>query len=105
MWHAPCLQAPEAPLARALGSNIRGDFPILHQQVNGKQLIYLDNAATSQKPQVSHVFLCFALYSSVLLHCLPTCLSVMIKSLCNDVALLPTACLTLFNQHGRGAIQ
>jgi cysteine desulfurase/selenocysteine lyase len=31
---------------------IRSDFPILHQQVNGKPLIYLDNAATTQKPQV-----------------------------------------------------
>lgn len=30
---------------------IRKDFPILHQEVNGKPLIYLDNAATSQKPQ------------------------------------------------------
>ncbi len=30
---------------------IRGDFPILRQQVNGKPLIYLDNAATAQKPQ------------------------------------------------------
>ncbi|MFX3625710.1 MAG: cysteine desulfurase SufS [Ectobacillus sp.] len=29
---------------------IREQFPILHQQVNGKQLVYLDNAATSQKP-------------------------------------------------------
>ena len=29
---------------------IRKDFPILHQTVNGKPLIYLDNAATSQKP-------------------------------------------------------
>ncbi len=29
---------------------IRQDFPILHQEVNGKPLIYLDNAATSQKP-------------------------------------------------------
>jgi cysteine desulfurase/selenocysteine lyase len=29
---------------------IRGDFPILHQQVNGKPLIYFDNAATSQTP-------------------------------------------------------
>lgn len=29
---------------------IRKQFPILHQQVNGKQLVYLDNAATSQKP-------------------------------------------------------
>ncbi len=31
--------------------NIRADFPILHQQVNGKPLVYLDNAATSQKPR------------------------------------------------------
>jgi len=31
--------------------NIRADFPILHQQVNGKPLVYLDNAATSQKPK------------------------------------------------------
>ena len=29
----------------------RTDFPILNQQVHGKQLIYFDNAATSQKPQ------------------------------------------------------
>jgi cysteine desulfurase/selenocysteine lyase len=32
--------------------NIRADFPILKRQVHGKPLIYLDNAATSQKPQV-----------------------------------------------------
>ncbi|HLP52967.1 MAG TPA: cysteine desulfurase [Chitinophagales bacterium] len=31
-------------------SQIRSQFPILHQQVNGKPLIYFDNAATSQKP-------------------------------------------------------
>lgn len=29
---------------------IRAQFPILHQEVNGKPLIYLDNAATTQKP-------------------------------------------------------
>ena len=29
---------------------IRSQFPILNQQVNGKPLIYLDNAASSQKP-------------------------------------------------------
>ncbi len=29
---------------------IRKDFPILNQRVNGKPLVYLDNAATSQKP-------------------------------------------------------
>lgn len=31
---------------------IRADFPVLHQKVNGKPLIYLDNAASSQVPQV-----------------------------------------------------
>ena len=30
---------------------IRADFPILHQQVHGKPLVYLDNAATTQKPR------------------------------------------------------
>ncbi|MGI4792299.1 MAG: SufS family cysteine desulfurase [Janthinobacterium lividum] len=31
---------------------VRSDFPILHREVNGKPLVYLDNAATTQKPQV-----------------------------------------------------
>lgn len=31
--------------------NIRKDFPILNRQVNGKPLVYLDNAATSQTPR------------------------------------------------------
>ena len=31
---------------------IRADFPILHRQVNGKPLVYLDNGASAQKPQV-----------------------------------------------------
>ncbi len=31
---------------------IRADFPILTQKVNGKSLVYFDNGATSQKPQV-----------------------------------------------------
>ena len=30
--------------------NIRSQFPVLSQKVNGKDLVYLDNAATSQKP-------------------------------------------------------
>ncbi len=30
---------------------IRRDFPILHQRVHGKPLVWLDNAATTQKPQ------------------------------------------------------
>src|SRR6476646_5998624 len=31
---------------------VRADFPILQETVNGKQLIWFDNAATTQKPQV-----------------------------------------------------
>ena len=31
---------------------IRADFPILSRQVNGKPLVYFDNGATTQKPQV-----------------------------------------------------
>ena len=31
---------------------IREDFPVLRQTVNGKPLVYLDNAASSQVPQV-----------------------------------------------------
>src|SRR6476659_4196203 len=33
-------------------ARVRGDFPVLHQTVNGKPLIYLDHAASSQVPQV-----------------------------------------------------
>lgn len=40
-WHAPCVSSFHPP---------REHFPILHQQVNGSALIYLDNAATTQKP-------------------------------------------------------
>jgi len=32
-------------------SRIRGDFPILAREVYGKPLVYLDNAATTQKPR------------------------------------------------------
>ncbi|TVQ25398.1 MAG: SufS family cysteine desulfurase [Leptolyngbya sp. DLM2.Bin15] len=35
---------------RTLAAKLRPDFPILHQQVHGHPLVYLDNAATSQKP-------------------------------------------------------
>ncbi|MBW4595894.1 MAG: SufS family cysteine desulfurase [Brasilonema angustatum HA4187-MV1] len=35
---------------RTLADQVRADFPILHQEVNGKPLVYFDNAATSQKP-------------------------------------------------------
>ena len=30
---------------------IRKDFPILNRKVHGKQLVYFDNGATSQKPR------------------------------------------------------
>lgn len=33
-------------------NKIRANFPILSQKVNGKPLVYFDNGATSQKPQV-----------------------------------------------------
>lgn len=39
------LEAPALTVAR-----VREDFPILHQEVNGRPLVYLDNAATTQKP-------------------------------------------------------
>lgn len=32
-------------------ARIRQDFPILHQEMNGHPLVYLDNAATTQKPR------------------------------------------------------
>jgi cysteine desulfurase / selenocysteine lyase len=40
-------------MTEALDVNkIRRDFPILKQKVHGKPLVYLDNGATSQKPQI-----------------------------------------------------
>ena len=33
-------------------AKIRADFPILAERINGRPLVYLDNAATSQKPRV-----------------------------------------------------
>ncbi|MBE9065298.1 cysteine desulfurase [Leptolyngbya cf. ectocarpi LEGE 11479] len=38
--------------AKPLAHDVRADFPILDQTVNGKPLVYFDNAATSQKPKV-----------------------------------------------------
>ncbi len=35
---------------KTLADLVRADFPILHQEVNERPLVYLDNAATSQKP-------------------------------------------------------
>lgn len=45
---APDLQLPRRQFD--IGS-VRRDFPILRERVNGKPLIWLDNAATTQKPQ------------------------------------------------------
>ncbi|MEI9811520.1 MAG: family 2A encapsulin nanocompartment cargo protein cysteine desulfurase [Acidobacteriota bacterium] len=53
----PGLEFPVEPAA-AVGvsapfdvNRIRQDFPILRERVNGRQLVWLDNAATTQKPQ------------------------------------------------------
>jgi cysteine desulfurase/selenocysteine lyase len=52
------LEAPTAPPAPAGDhevfdvTTLRADFPILGETVNGKPLIWFDNAATTQKPQV-----------------------------------------------------
>jgi cysteine desulfurase / selenocysteine lyase len=50
---APVLpRATRAPAVPPLGlGRVREDFPILGQKVHGKPLVYLDNAATTQKPQ------------------------------------------------------
>src|SRR5580698_3969400 len=40
-----------APKQTVDWAKLRADFPILHQKVHGKPLIYFDNAATSQKPR------------------------------------------------------
>jgi cysteine desulfurase/selenocysteine lyase len=42
----------ERPHTSFAVERLRKDFPILRQRVRGKPLVYLDNAATSQKPQV-----------------------------------------------------
>ena len=43
------LQCPTAPIPDLI--RWRSDFPILDRRVHGKPLVYLDNAATSQKPR------------------------------------------------------
>ena len=52
----PALDTPVSLSARGVPSSfdvdaIRRDFPILAERVNGHQLVWLDNAATTQKPQ------------------------------------------------------
>jgi cysteine desulfurase/selenocysteine lyase len=46
----PWIESPAEP-ARLDAYKLRADFPILKTRVHGKSLVYLDNAATSQKPQ------------------------------------------------------
>src|SRR5215216_945986 len=52
---APSLVAASRPRAEAGApfdlQSVRNDFPILRQQVRGRPLVYLDNAATAQRPQ------------------------------------------------------
>jgi cysteine desulfurase/selenocysteine lyase len=45
------MNAPEQKIADWQPAALRGDFPILQQEVHGRPLIYLDNAATTQKPR------------------------------------------------------
>jgi cysteine desulfurase / selenocysteine lyase len=52
-WSEASIPAPSAP---AFGAPfdvnlVRQDFPILQEQINGRQLVWLDNAATTQKPR------------------------------------------------------
>jgi cysteine desulfurase/selenocysteine lyase len=50
--HKPLPRGVAAKSATALDlAKIRGDFPILAEKVHGRNLVYLDNAATSQKPR------------------------------------------------------
>lgn len=41
----------QSAIVNDLAQRFRGDFPVLNQTINGKPLIYLDHAATSQKPK------------------------------------------------------
>lgn len=41
----------QSAIVNDLAQRCRGDFPVLNQTINGKPLIYLDHAATSQKPK------------------------------------------------------
>lgn len=44
------------------GATLRGDFPVLQQQVSGKPIAFLDSAASSQRPQT--VIDCLSYYAS-----------------------------------------
>jgi cysteine desulfurase/selenocysteine lyase len=49
-----------------MGAALRSQFPILDQEVNGRPLVYLDNAATSQKPKavISAITDCYNGYNA-----------------------------------------
>ncbi len=42
---------PAQPMRKVDWQSLRHDFPILDQKVHGHPLLYLDNAATTQKPR------------------------------------------------------
>ncbi|WP_029049538.1 cysteine desulfurase [Cupriavidus sp. amp6] len=62
--HEPLAGGAAVPAASLEVERLRQDFPILRQTVNGNPLVYLDNAATTQKPQ--SVIHCEAHYYSAL---------------------------------------
>jgi len=54
-YNTPYMVVPESPSSNGHPTfdvgKVRADFPILHTQSHGKPLVYLDNAATTQKPR------------------------------------------------------
>ena len=48
---APAHMVPASTRSLFDVETVRRDFPILHERVHGRQLVWLDNAATTQKPQ------------------------------------------------------
>jgi len=57
---------------------IRKDFPILAQQVYGKPLVYLDNAASAQKPRQ---------VIDAMVSCMETIASITCRGFCAEAAL------------------
>jgi len=51
MWGNWAMSELPATVAPFDAERVRADFPLLQQQVNGQPLVYLDNAATTQKPE------------------------------------------------------
>ena len=42
---------PDTPFETSASLDLRADFPALHQEINGRPLVYLDSAASAQQPQ------------------------------------------------------